>query len=231
MARKIKTEKVKKKNKKKVIIIVILFVILVGGLSFFLYKRFAGGTKGPQTVVKVINSLDEYGYSLTDQDSSYYKGEFEELKKILNADSVDEKAYTSQVAKMFVIDLYTMSTKINKYDIGGYEFYFKDKNEQYSQKVMDTIYGQLEDNTYGDRKQELPVVKGVEVLSNEESQYDMNDGTVAAHQVKVKITYEKDLGYDTEGTLMICKEDGLRWSIVDYQPTLEPKYEVKKGKN
>lgn len=225
MARKIKTEKVKKKNKKKKIIIAILFIIVVGVLSFFLYKRFNTDSNVPKTVAKVLSSVDEYNYTLTDQDSSYYKSEFEELKKILNEGTVDEKAYATQVAKMFTIDLYSMKTKINKYDIGGYEFYYNDKAEMYGQKVMDTIYSQLEDNTYGDRKQDLPLVKEVTIVSNEESDYTIGDGAVLAYQVKVKITYEKDMGYDTEATLMVCKENGIRWSVVDFQPTLEPEYE------
>lgn len=225
MARKIKTEKVKKKNKKKKIIIAILFIIVVGVLSFFLYKRFNTDSNVPKTVAKVLSSVDEYNYTLTDQDSSYYKSEFEELKKILNEGTVDEKAYATQVAKMFAIDLYSMKTKINKYDIGGYEFYYNEKVEMYGQKVMDTIYSQLEDNTYGDRKQELPLVKEVTVVSAEESDYTIGDGAVLAYQVKVNITYEKDMGYDTEATLMVCKENGIRWSVVDFQPTLEPEYE------
>ncbi len=229
MARKINTEKVKKKGKKKKIFIILLFIIVVAVLSVFLYKRFTAGGRGPQTVAKVLSSIDEYQYTLTDKDSDYYKKEYKELEKILGGD-VDEKEYATQVAKLFVIDLYTLSTKINKYDIGGYEFYYNEKVEMYEQKVMDTLYSQMEDDTYGDRKQDLPKVKNVEIVSAEEAEYTMGEEKVAAYQVKVKITYEKDMGYDDEATLMICKEKGIRWSVVDIQPTLNPKYDTNKEK-
>ncbi|HAB67385.1 MAG TPA: hypothetical protein DCE23_08465 [Firmicutes bacterium] len=225
MVRKIKTEKVKKKNKVKKFILVLLFIIVIGGLSFFLYKKFDVDDTKPKTVPKVLSSLDGYNYTLTDKDSSYYKSEFEELKKILNNDKVDEKAYAAQVAKMFVIDLYSMKTKINNLDVGGYEFYYAGpRAEVFAQKVVETIYSQLEDNTYGDRKQELPLVKEVKIISSEEADYRLGKETVFAYKVKLNITYEKDMGYDTEGTVMVCKEDGMRWSVVDYQPTLEPDY-------
>ena len=39
------------------------------------------------------------------------------------------------------------------------------------------------------------------------------------------MTYVDDLGYDTEASVVVCKEDGVRWSVVDFQPTLTPEYE------
>ena len=30
--------------------------------------------------------------------------------------------------------------------------------------------------------------------------------------------------YDYQGSVVLCKEDGIRMSVVDYQPTLNPKY-------
>ncbi len=225
MARKIETDKVKKKGKKKKIAIALLVIAIIGLLVFIGIKIIPGNDKGTQTVVKVLSSLDEYGYTLTDQDGEYYKKEFKKLEEILRANPIDEKAYNEQVAKMFVIDLYTMSTKLNKYDIGGYEFYYRDKVDMFSQKVMDTLYSQMEDNMYGDRKQELPEIKEVTVVSVEESQYMLKDGTVPAYQVKLNMTYVKDMGYDTKGTVMLCKEDGVRWSVVDYQATLDPEYD------
>ena len=34
-------------------------------------------------------------------------------------------------------------------------------------------------------------------------------------------TYENDMGYDNEGSVVVAKEDGNRWSIVEYQPKLD----------
>lgn len=222
MARKIKTEKNKKKSKKRVFIFLSLFVIILLAVGcWFLFFR-----EDSKNVVEVkeLDNLVDYGYVLTDRDTKYYKKEFEELKKILNQDEVDEEKYVTQVAKMFTIDLYTISTKVNKYDVGGVEFYYNDKKEMFEQKVMDTIYSTLLDDTYGDRKQELPEVSNVEIASVEQITYLLGENEVEGYLVKVKISYSKNMGYDTEASLVVCKEEGIRWGIVDFQPTLNPKY-------
>lgn len=222
MARKIKTEKNKKKSKKRVFIFLSLFVIILLAVGcWFLFFR-----EDSKNVVEIkeLDNLVDYGYVLTDRDTKYYKKEFEELKKILNQNEVDEEKYVTQVAKMFTIDLYTISTKVNKYDVGGVEFYYNDKKEMFEQKVMDTIYSTLLDDTYGDRKQELPEVSNVEIASVEQTTYLLGENEVEGYLVKVKISYSKNMGYDTEASLVVCKEEGIRWGIVDFQPTLNPKY-------
>lgn len=223
MARKIKTEKTKKKSKKRVIVIflsLLVIILLAVGCWFLFFKE------GSKDVIEVkeLDNLVDYDYVLTDRDTKYYKKEFEELKKILNQDEVDEEKYVTQVAKMFTIDLYTISTKVNKYDVGGVEFYYSDQKEMFEQKVMDTIYSTLLDDTFGDRKQELPEVSSVEVVSVEQTTYLLGENKVDGYLVKVKMSYVKNMGYDTEASLVICKEEGVRWSVVDFQPTLSPKY-------
>ena len=169
--------------------------------------------------------LDEYGYSLSDKDSDLMKDEYNILKDLLNSDSFSREEYAKQVAKIFVIDLYTISTKVNKLDIGGSEYYYLDKVSMFENKVMDTLYSNLLDNTYGDRKQALPEVKSVEIVSTEETKYKIGEEEKSAFLVKLKWTYVKDMGYDDEGSVVLCKEDGVRVSVVDFQPTLETEYE------
>ena len=52
------------------------------------------------------------------------KTEFDVLKANLESDTIDEEAYALSIAKLFIIDLYTMNNKINKYDIGGIEYVY-----------------------------------------------------------------------------------------------------------
>lgn len=225
MAREIKTEKKKKKSRKKKIFVILLIIVMIGVIGYFGYQYLKGLGNKDAVEIKVLDSNDVYGYSLKDNDSKYYQQEYENLKNILKADSVDSKEYATQVAKMFVIDLYTMTTKVNKYDIGGSEFFYKDKEEMFEQKVMDTLYYSLLDNTYGDRKQELPEVKEVTIESFEATTYELNGEDVDAYLIKLKISYVKDLKYDSVASVVVCQEsDGIRWSVVDYQPTLSPKY-------
>lgn len=227
MARKIKTEKQKKKSKIKVFITVLIVLLVLGGIGFGVWKYLSlkGGNKSV-VEVKVLDSLDDYGYSISDKDTKYYQSEFENLKNILNQDEIDYEAYATQVAKMFTIDLYTMSTKINKYDIGGKEYFYADKVSMHEKKVMDTLYSTLLDDTYGDRDQTLPEVKEVTVDSTESMKYTLDDEDVDAYLVKLKITYVDDLNYDDVASVVVCKEeDSIRYSVVDYQPTLSPSYE------
>jgi hypothetical protein len=56
----------------------------------------------------------------------------------------------------------------------------------------------------------------------------MGDKEVDAYVVKLKWDYIEDMGYDTEASIVLCEEEGIRISVVDFQPTLEPKYETLK---
>lgn len=228
MARKVVTEQGKKKKILKKVLIALLIIILVVGAGFLIWKLVDKDDK-PKTVVEIkeLDNLEEYKYALTDKDSKYFKSEYEVLKEILTSDSIDEEKYATQVARMFTIDLYTLSTKVNKYDIGGLEYYHVTKKNMFEQKVMDTLYSTLLDDTYGDRVQELPEITNLETVSVEKTSYLLAEKKVDGYLVKLKITYAKDLGYDKQASVVVCKEDDIRWSVVDFQPTLTPKYETK----
>ena len=229
LKKKDKVKKEKKPGKGKKILIALLIIILIAGAGFGVYKIFFD-KDGKKSVVevKVLDSLDDYGYTLSDKDTELFKGEYNVLKDLLNEKEIDDEKYATQVAKLFVIDLYTINTKVNKLDIGGSEYYYLDKVTMFEKKVMDTLYYHLEDNTYGDREQELPEVKKIEVLSIEETEYKIGEKEKDAYLVQVEWEYVEDMGYDTEASIVLCKEDGVRISVVDFQPTLEPEYEEEK---
>ena len=224
-----KAKKEKKPGKGKKILIALLIIILIAGAGFGVYKIFFD-KDGKKSVVevKVLDSLDDYGYTLSDKDTDLFKDEYNVLKDLLNEKEIDDEKYATQVAKLFVIDLYTINTKVNKLDIGGSEYYYLDKVTMFEKKVMDTLYYHLEDNTYGDREQELPEVKKIEVLSIEETEYKIGEKEKDAYLVQVEWEYVEDMGYDTEASIVLCKENGVRISVVDFQPTLEPEYEEEK---
>ena len=141
MARKIRTKQEKKKKRTKILIIILVLLIILGAAGFGGYKWYKKTHTKQAVEVKVLDSIDDgYGYSVSDRDSKYYQKEFEELKKILTASTIDEEAYATQVAKLFAIDLYSIDTKMNKYDIGGLEYFYKDKSEMYEKKGRETIY-------------------------------------------------------------------------------------------
>ncbi len=243
--RKIKT----KKSKKKVVLIVLIVLLVVGALGFLGYTYIFKDNK-KKVNIRVVDSIDKYGYSISDKDSKYYKDEFAKLKEILKKKNVDEKEYSTMVARLFVIDLYTMSTKINKYDVGGREYFYNTRVDMYDLKVMDTIYNTMNDNTYGDRKQELPEITKVKTESVKESTYRFIEDAEVNNETNVKgcrdgfeisknnnskcvkdvdkvyvveltMEYKKDLDYDTEASVVVAKEENSnRWSVVEYKPEL-----------
>lgn len=225
MARVVQTENVKKKKREKnfVLILLLLIIVIAGGV--FLYLKFfkKKPVERERTENKIIDSMTDYGYSLRENDSDYYKEEYENLKNIINAEDFNYQDYASQVAKMFIIDLYTLSTKMNKYDVGGVNYFHSDKKNMFEQKVMDTLYLTLRDNTYGDRKQALPEVKSVSISEVSDIEYKVNE-IQDCFLIKLNWSYVNNMGYDDEGSAVVCKENTVKWSVVDFQPTLKPTY-------
>ena len=211
MARVVKTEKMAKKKKARVF--VILFLVIIGGvLGFLCYKKFFGKKEEKQKVeVQILDSIKDYGYTLSENDSDLFKTEYNLLKDAINEDPIDNSKYATQVAKLFVIDLYSLNSKVNK-------------TLMFEQKVMDTIYSTLQDNSYGDRKQELPNVNKIEIKGTQEIDYTLDKEKVKGYQIKMEWSYDKNMGYDTKGTAVVCKDNDNKWSVVDFQPTFEPKY-------
>ena len=233
MARKIKTEKEVNKKKRGVVGKIILILITIALIVFmvllamgaFLHKGpLKGWFKGNNNVpieVKVLDEVKDFGYTISDRDTAYYKEEFGKLKEIINAKEIDQAKYAEYVARMFVNDLYTMSTKVNKYDVGGIEYYHVDDLDDFTKSVMENIYKTMLDDTYGTREQKLPEVKSIETVSVNETTYKLGTNTVKAYEVKLKWTYVNDMGYDTEGTVIVVQQNGTeKWSVVDFQPKL-----------
>ena len=106
--------------------------------------------------VSAYDYIEKYGYVLNDNVTTYYKDEFQKLKGLEEEDKISE-----QVAKLFVIDLFSINYKVNKYEVTSAQYYYSDKREMFRNKVIDQLYNFVIDNSYDDRKQELPEVKEV----------------------------------------------------------------------
>ena len=221
-----KTKKSKKNNKlpmrkkyKIPLILISILIILCSGL--LIYKHFFyKGDRKPTVVSSIVDSMEEYGYTLSDQDGKLFKEKYYELKDILTAEDIDYDKYSQTLSELFIIDLYTMSTKINKYDVGGYEYVYKNEQEMFKGKVMDTIYESLEDNSYGDRKQQLPQVKSLELEDSEETTYKIEDKKLHGTKYTYSISYEKDLGYDDYVEITTVKDDDKVY-VVEFLPINE----------
>ena len=130
------------------------------------------------------------------------------MKNILDVEEIDYEKYGQKIAELFVIDLFTISNKINKYDVGGLDFLYDSEKEMFKNKVMDTIYEDVEDNSYDTREQKLPTVSTVEVVDVKDKKYELNEEKeLDAYEYTLEIQYKEDLGYDEKATVIVVKDD------------------------
>ncbi len=201
-----------------IIVILIILALSLGPIGYFLFKN--EESEEPRNTTSVILNLQDFGYTLEDRDTPLMQEEFNHLEELLKAEEIDYSEYAKSLAKLFIIDFYTLDNKINKYDVGGLEYILNDKREMFQAKAMDTIYNDIIDNTYNDRNQALPVVKTVEVLDVSETEITLNNTKTPSYKVTLNFTYTKDLGYDTESTIYLIKNNN-RLEIALIKPTIE----------
>lgn len=200
-----------------IIVILLIFTIGIGVLKLFIGSD---NNKKPQNVTSIITSIDEFGYTLDDRDTDYMKTEFKKLEEVISQEEINYEEYAKAIAKLFVIDFYTLNNKINKYDVGSLEYILSDKKDMFKNKAMDTIYGDIIDNTYKDRVQDLPEVTAVEIINYEVTEITLNKNKVESYKLTMKYTYKKDLGYDKEGTLNLVKNNN-KLEVALYNPKIK----------
>ncbi len=202
-----------KKKYKKILKLIILIIIIIAIL--ILSKIFFGKEK-VKNDVKVIDSIVDFSYTLDERDTKLMKDTYEELKKVLKEKDINYEEYAKVLSKLFVIDLFTMENKINKYDIACLEYVYPDNLNNFKLNVEDTLYKLLEDNTYDKRKQNLPIVSKVEVTNIEKSSYTINEENVDSYVVNLNWEYVTDLGYDKSATLTLVKKENKLY-VVEYK--------------
>ena len=186
------------------VIFLIAFVIL------YIYGYLQRDRSDITNKVNAYDSIEKYGYVLNDNVTTYYKDEFQKLKSL-----EDEQEIAEQVAKLFVIDLFSINYKVNKYEVTSSQYYHSNKREMFRNKVIDSLYNFVIDNSYDDRKQDLPEVKEVNIIETKKDTYKLGDEKVESYVVKLSITYTKDLGYDSKAKVVLVK-DGNNMSVVSY---------------
>lgn len=203
-----------KLKKKPKIIITLVALLLIAALAIVLVISFKPKEK-KVTEVKVLKSIDEYGYQLKNNKTKKYKDMFKELEDILRADTVDEEAYAKKISEMFVYDFFSLEDKAAKTDVGGVEFVHPNAVANFLLNAEDTYYKYVESNIYGERKQELPAVDKVTVESIEKSEFAWNNAIHEAYEVKLSWTYtnEKFADYQKTALVILIKSD-LNYYVV-----------------
>lgn len=198
--------------KKKIkLLLVIIIIILIG---VFIYKNI--NSKSTKKNVKVIDSITNFSYTLDERDTTLMKDTYNELKDVLNKSDINYEEYAKIIAKLFIIDLYTLDNKINKYDVGSLEYVYPDSKENFKLKVEDTLYKSIVDNTFGKRNNTLPIVNSIVITDVTNSKYTLQEKDIDSYIVSLKWDYEKDLGYDKEGYVTLIKEDNKVY-VVEYK--------------
>ena len=158
--------------------------------------------------------IEGYGYILKPTRNDRYKEMFHQLERILNEQEIDEKAYLTQISKMFIMDLYTLNDKTSSDDIGGMDFVHSNVRDKMEEILKNSVYYYLDDENYDDS--ELPEVTDVfiERIENIEYNYNADLTDSSAYQVDVSIVYKEDLGYPTFANLIFIHE-GNKLSLVE----------------
>ena len=200
-----------KKKKGKVIIFIIVLLIAGGLVCFALLNN--SGSKTKTKTAKVVDKIDNFDYKIDEDDTKLLKDEFKSLKKILSEKEVNNEEYAKEVAKLFIIDFFTLDNKVTKNDVGGVQFVYSGYRTTFIDKARDEFYKYVKSNIDGDRTQELPIVKSIEVSNIEkiEASSMLGGETFAqigeAYKVSTSWEYEKDLGYQKSATLVIVKDN------------------------
>lgn len=206
------TKKVLSKRKIFYFITLAILFVLICLLAIKLILTFKE-TKKPENVKKSIDSIELYGYTLSDKATDIYKKYFNELKEVLNEKEINEEEYAKLVAKLFVIDFYTLDNKITSTDIGGIEFIYPSLVDNFKMNAGDTIYDVVESNLYNDRNQVLPIVTDVNIDSIEKNTYKTSEKSLDGYKITCSWDYTSDMGYDKTATYILVKENNKLYIV------------------
>lgn len=194
-------KKKKFKLRKGRVLAVILVIGVLLGLFYF-------NTRGELQVVSVVSTIDDYDYVLESNATRIFKKYYNKLVAEIEDNKIDEEIYASLVAKLFVIDYYTLDNKVTNKNIGGVQFVHSNLQDSFISQASNTMYKYVKSNLYGNRKQKLPEVNDVEIEEIKNIKYENGDYVDdSAYEIVVKVGYVKDYDYPEKVTLKLIHED------------------------
>ena len=189
-----KKKKRRVKLKKLLLILILIALIAYIGINIINKKP-----KTPTKEVEVIDSIDDFGYELNDNETKYYNDLFNKLKELLKEENYDEQEYAKVIGQLFLADFFDLDNKVMKSDVCGTQFVYEGYREDFEKGAISSMYKYVESNVYGDRKQSLPTVKEITEESIETKSFKYNNTSDSnAYYLTMNINYTKDLGYPTK---------------------------------
>lgn len=120
-------------------IFISIILIILAFLIYLNVKPYLNRGKTRQN----INSIKDYPYLVYKSDTKLFKAKYKELKKVLEASSINDKEYAKLIGELFTIDFYTLDNKEGRSDVGGLQFIHKDIRDNFKSKAEDTLYKYL----------------------------------------------------------------------------------------
>ncbi len=196
-------EKINGINKIKKIIRIIMLVVIALIAIYAIFVAIPSKKNKDEGIENINNK-----YILYKRDSSLYKENFEKLRTILETSPVDNKKYAEIIVKLFVIDFYTLNNKNDNTDIGGLQYVHSNLKDNLVLNASSTMY------KYIKTTKELPKVKSITSVDSRETTYKINDKDYSAYAITINWEYDKDLGYEKQGTFIVVNDNG-NLSIVE----------------
>lgn len=196
-------EKINGINKIKKIIRIIMLVVVALIAIYAIFVAIPSKKNKDEGIENINNK-----YILYKRDSSLYKENFEKLRTILETSPVDNKEYAETIVKLFVIDFYTLDNKNENTDIGGLQYVHSNLKDNLVLNASSTMY------KYIKTTKELPKVKSITSVDTRETTYKINDKDYSAYAITINWEYDKDLGYEKQGTFIVVNDNG-NLSIVE----------------
>lgn len=208
-----KQKKTKKKsnNKRKLIVCFLIVLLIVGG--YFGYNKFFNKTK--VSAPKVVDEIKSFKYVVNENDTKLFKKTFNELKEVLGKKEVDNQKYAEVIAKLFVIDFFSLNNKTSKNDVGGVQFVYSTYQSDFVDYARDGIYKQVKNSIDSKVNQNLPLVKSINVTNCEEidpsgifdSEYYQAQEGKKGYEVSVEWDYNNGSGFQTKAVLTIVPDN------------------------
>lgn len=190
-------EKINGINKIKKIIRIIMLVVVALIAIYAIFVAIPSKKNKDEGIENINNK-----YILYKRDSNLYKENFEKLRTILETSPVDNKEYAETIVKLFVIDFYTLDNKDENTDIGGLQYVHSNLKDNLVLNASSTMY------KYIKTTKELPRVKSITSVDTKETTYKISDKDYSAYAITINWEYDKDLGYEKQGTFIVVNDNG-----------------------
>lgn len=190
-------EKINEINKIKKIIRIIMLVVIALIAIYAIFVAIPSKKNKDEGIENINNK-----YILYKRDSNLYKENFEKLRTILETSPVDNKEYAETIVKLFVIDFYTLDNKDENTDIGGLQYVHSNLKDNLVLNASSTMY------KYIKTTKELPKVKSITSIDTKGTTYKISDKDYSAYAITINWEYDKDLGYEKQGTFIVVNDNG-----------------------